>query len=89
MRLPSSSPRKRGWATAIRDAARSRSPRPLSRAVPCSVTTTSATKRGVVTAEPGARRYTMRETAPSRPVEGNAMTLAPPREREAPSTKSN
>jgi hypothetical protein len=31
----------------------------------------------------------MRDTAPSRPVDGRATIAAPPRERDAPSTKSN
>ncbi len=31
----------------------------------------------------------MRDTVPSRPVDGIAMTDTPPRERDAPSTKSN
>jgi hypothetical protein len=40
-------------------------------------------------AAPTCKDGTIRDTAPSRPVDGSAMIAAPPHEREAPSTKSN
>ncbi len=60
-----------------------RGPRPIRQAPaaaprPCSVTTQSARNRGVVTAAPAASCGTIRDTAPSRPVDGSAMIDTPP-----------
>src|SRR5579859_1770606 len=82
-----SSSRKRGWASSISAAARSRSDLPLRSAQPNSVTTIWVSLRGVVTGP--SSLGTIRETAPRAAVEWQAMIDRPWRAAQAPRTKSS
>ena len=68
--------------------ARSLNERPRKSATPYSVTTMSASPRGVVTGRP-ASDATMRECLPSGVVEDSAMIDRPPGDANEPRTKSS
>ncbi len=67
---------------------RSLNERPRRSATPYSVTTMSASPRGVVTGRPSSEA-TMRECLPSGVVDGSAMIERPPGDANAPRTKSS
>ena len=81
--------RSAGAAIASSAVARSASDLPRKWAMPCSVTTMSASARGQLTTSPAPKRATMREAVPPAAVAGSARIERPPADSLAPRTKSS
>jgi len=81
--------RRSAWATRTSSSARSRTLLPSRRATPCSVTTVSASSRGIDTICPSGKRGTIVETFPPLAAEGISVTARPRFDRKAPQWRAS